>query len=197
MKKTLSLILALAMCLCACCAGIAETQDAEEAAGMEMFLAMMQQIPGMDKIDWVAFGEEFAAKQASGVEITLEDCLPAEAWALAGAMMFMGENGQPQEDTGMDVDIQVKGNDMTSVFKMKEQADEAAVKEIAASVAASFENNESLLGLKSSMEQMAGAGIDISKVTMTLKFLNADDSVIYEKTITYADVKDLEAAPAA
>jgi hypothetical protein len=32
---------------------------------------------------------------------------------------------------------------------------------------------------------------------MTLKFLNADDSVIYEKTVIYADVKDLEASPAA
>lgn len=197
MKKTLSLILALVMCLCVCCAGLAETQAAEEAAGMEMFLAMMQQIPGMDKIDWVAFGEEFAAKQASGAEITLEDCLPAEAWAIAGAMMFMDENGQTQEDTGMEVDIQVKRNDMATVYKLKEQADEAAAKQIADSVTASFECNESLLTIKSSIEQMAGAGIDINKVTMTLKFLNADDSVIYEKTVSYDDVKDLEAAPAA
>ena len=51
MKKLLSLILALVMCLCG--AGLAEAQTtaAEEQAGMEMFLAMMQMIPGMEEID--------------------------------------------------------------------------------------------------------------------------------------------------
>ena len=192
MKKMLSLMLALVLCLGFSHLALAE---APETDGMDVFLAIMQQIPGMDQIDWVKFSEEFEAKKASGAEITLEDCLPAEAWAIAGKMMFMGEDGQ--EDTGMDVDIQVKGNDMVAVYKLREQADESAAKAIADAVAASFESSDSLLNMKGSFEQMGGSGVDYTKVKMTLKFINADDSVIYEKTVTYDDVKDLEAVPAA
>ena len=192
MKKMLSLMLALVLCLGFSHLALAETPETD---GMDVFLAIMQQIPGMDQIDWVKFAEEFEAKKASGAEITLEDCLPAEAWAIAGKMMFMGEDGQ--EDTGMDVDIQVKGNDMVAVYKLREQADESAAKAIADAVAASFESSDSLLNMKGSFEQMGGSGVDYTKVKMTLKFINADDSVIYEKTVTYDDVKDLEAVPAA
>ena len=38
------------------------------------------------------------------------------------------------------------------------------------------------------MEQMGAGNIDVSKVVMGLKFLNADGSVIYEKSYTYADL---------
>ena len=54
MKKLISLILALMMCLCCCSAGLAEAQTAatEEEAGMALFMAMMQMIPGMENVDW-------------------------------------------------------------------------------------------------------------------------------------------------
>lgn len=197
MKKLFSLILALTLCLGLCGFAAAEAAEAEtEAGGLEAFMAMMQQIPELADIDWVAFAEEFSAKKSSGAEITLEDCLPAEAWAVAGSLMIMGGNGESGEDAGYDVDVQVNGNDMVAVYKLKEQVDEEAVKQIADSVAASFESAESLVNMKSSFESMAGANIDITKVAMTLRFLNADDSVIYDKTLTYDDVKDLEAVPA-
>ena len=62
-------------------------------------------------------------------------------------------------------------------------------------VAATFETPESLQYLKDSIEQMGEGGIDMSKVVMTLSYLNADGSVIYEKTYTYEDLtKALEPA---
>ena len=159
MIRRLSLLLALVLCLSAGCAGVsaAETATAEEAAGMEFFMAMMQAIPGMDQIDWAGFAKEFEAKQASGAEITLEDCLPADAWSAFGKLQFLDENGQVPEDLPLIIDVSVN--------------------------------------LKSSIEQMAGAGIDTSRVVMTLRFLNADGSVIYEKSYTYEELtKALEPA---
>ena len=43
---------------------------------------------------------------------------------------------------------------------------------------------------------MGEGGINLDEVKMTLRVVNADDSVIYEYTVTYADVKDLEAVAA-
>lgn len=197
MIRRLSLLLALVLCLSAGCAGVsaAETATAEEAAGMEFFMAMMQAIPGMDQIDWAGFAREFEAKQASGAEITLEDCLPADAWSAFGKLQFLDENGQVPEDLPMIIDVSVTGNEMVSTYTLKEQADEENAKAIAESVAASFETPEAMQNLKSSIEQMAGAGIDTSKVVMTLRFLNADQSVIYEKSYTYEELtKALEPA---
>lgn len=197
MIRRLSLLLALVFCLSAGCAGVsaAETATAEEAAGMEFFMAMMQAIPGMDQIDWAGFAREFEEKQASGAEITLEDCLPADAWSVFGKLQFLDENGQVPEDLPMIIDVEVTGNEMVSVYTLKEQADEENAKAIAESVAASFETPEAMQNLKSSIEQMAGAGIDTSMVVMTLRFLNADQSVIYEKSYTYEELtKALEPA---
>lgn len=193
--RKLSLVLALVMCLSCCCAAVSAAETAEEAAGMELFMAMMQAIPGMDQIDWEGFAKDFAEKQASGAEITLEDCLPAGAWALFGSLQFMDENGQIPEDLPMTIDVQVTGNEMVSLYTMKEQADEENAKAIADSVAASFETPEAMQNLKNSIEQMAGAGIDLNKVVMALRFDNADGSVIYEKTYTYEELtKALEPA---
>ena len=198
MKKMRSLILALMMCLCFCSAGLAEAQTTvtEEQAGMELFLSMMQMIPGMEEIDWEGFYKAFAEKKASGAEITLEDCLPAEAWTIFGSMMAGQPDGAKEGgEEAMTTEISVTGNVMVMTYKMKEQVDEAGVKQIAEAVTASFESPESLLGMKSSIESMASAGINLSEVAMTLKFVNADDSIIYEKTVTYDEVKDLEPAP--
>ena len=195
MIRKLSLMLALVLCMSFCVSGVSSAETAEEAAGMELFMAMMQSIPGMDQIDWEGFAKEFAEKQASGAEITLEDCLPAGAWALFGSLQFMDENGEIPEDLPMTIDVQVTGNEMLSLYTMKEQADEENAKAIADSVAASFETPEALQNLKDSIEQMAGAGIDTSKVVMALRFVNADGSTIYEKSYTYEDLtKALEPA---
>ena len=185
MKKLFSLFLALVLCLSACCAGIAEdTTPVNEALD---FMTMMMSIPGAEEIDWVAFGEAYAAKVASGAEITLEDCLPAGAWQLFGSMQFMDENGQIPE-LPFTVDTIVNGNEMFSIYTMKEQVSEEDAQGLIASVAGTFETPETMANLKNSMDQMAGGGIDVSKVVMGLKFLNADGSVIYEKTYTYADL---------
>ncbi|MBO7662464.1 MAG: DUF4854 domain-containing protein [Clostridia bacterium] len=197
MIRSFSLLLALILCLSVCFADVSaeEAVNAEEAAGMELFMMIMRAIPGADQIDWEGFAKEFEAKRASGAEITLEDCMPKGAWALFGAMQFMDENGQIPEDLPMIIDTIVTGNDMISLYTMKEQASEENAKAIAESIAASFETPEAMQNLKSSIEQMAGAGIDISKVTMTLRFLNADGTVIYEKTYTYENLtKALEPA---
>ena len=189
MKKLFSLFLVLALCLSACCAGIAEeTALTDEEAGFAAFLAMMKLIPGMEDIDWVTFAEEYEAKKASGAEITLEDCLPAGAWQLFGAMQYMDENGQIPEDLAFTIDTVVNGNEMASVYTMKEQISEEDAQALIESVAGTFETPESMANLKSSMEQMADGGIDINKVVMELKFLNADGSVIYDKSYTYADL---------
>ena len=86
-----SLLLALVLCLSVCFTGVSAegSLSTEPDAGMEAFLLMMQLIPGADQIDWEGFAKEFAEKQASGAEITLEDCLPEGAWALFGTMQFM------------------------------------------------------------------------------------------------------------
>ncbi len=191
MKKAirkLSLMMVLILSLSLCCAGLASAETAEETAGMEMFMTMMKSIPGMDQIDWEGFARDFEAKKASGAEITLEDCLPAGAWAIFGSMQFMDENGQIPEDLPMTVDVQVTGNEMVSLYTLKAQADEENARAIAESIAATFETPESKQNLKTSIEQMAGAGIDINKVRMTLRFLNADGTVIYDRTYTYGDL---------
>lgn len=192
-----SLLLALVLCLSVCFTGVSAegSLSTEPDAGMEAFLLMMQLIPGADQIDWEGFAKEFAEKQASGAEITLEDCLPEGAWALFGTMQFMDENGQIPEELPMIIDTIVTGNEMVSLYTMKEQADAENAKAIAESVAASFETPEAMQNLKDSIERMAGAGIDINQVTMTLRFLNADETVIYEKTYTYENLtKALEPA---
>ena len=192
-----SLLLALVLCLSVCFTGVSAegALSTEPDAGMEAFLLMMRLIPGADQIDWEGFAKEFAEKQASGAEITLEDCLPEGAWALFGKMQFMDENGQIPEELPMIIDTIVTGNEMVSLYTMKEQADAENAKAIAESVAASFETPEAMQNLKDSIERMAGAGIDINQVTMTLRFLNADETVIYEKTYTSENLtKALEPA---
>ena len=186
MKKLFSLFLVLALCLSVCCVGLAE--DAAPMNEALDFMTMMMSIPGAEEIDWVAFGEAYATKVASGADITLEDCLPAGAWQLFGAMQFMDENGQIPEDLPFTVDTVVNGNEMFSIYTMKEQVSEENAQGLIASVAGTFETPETMANLKNSMEQMAGGGIDVSKVVMGLKFLNADGSVIYEKNYTYADL---------
>lgn len=202
MIRKLSLVLALILCFSVCCAGLASAESADSADSgestgdnTEMFMAIMHLIPGMDQIDWEGFAKEFEAKKASGAEITLEDCLPAGAWTIFGSMQFMDENGKIPEDLPMTIDVQVTGNKMISVYTMKEQADEDNARTIAESIAATFENQEAMQNLKTSMEEMTASGIDVNKVVMGIRYLNADGSVIYEKSYTYENLtKALEPA---
>ena len=65
MIRRLSLVLALILCFSVCCAGLASAESAESAESgestgdnTEMFMAIMQLIPGMDQIDWEGFRSE-------------------------------------------------------------------------------------------------------------------------------------------
>lgn len=201
MKKTVrmfSLLLALILGLYVCCAGFAEEAAAiDEKAAMEFFVTMMQLVPGMEGIDWEAFVKEYDEKKASGAEITLEDCLPKEAWNAYSALMFMDENGNiPTEDElGFSIETIVNGNEMTSLYTMKEQVNEENAKAMAETIAASFESDETKQNMLESFKQMDAGEINASTVKMTLKFVNADGSVIYEKTYTYEELaKELEPA---
>lgn len=186
MKKLFSLFLILALCLSVCCAGIAEeAAAADEAAGMEAFFELVKMIPGMEEIDFETFYKDLKEKMDSGAEITLEECLPAEAWQL-----FLGN--MASEDDPYTIETIVKGNEIASIYTYKEQISEEDAKKVADSVAASFETPETMANMKSSMEQMASGGIDVNKVVMELKFLNADGSVIYDKVYTYADLAAAE-----
>ncbi len=186
MKKLFSLFLVLVLCLSVCCAGIAEeAAAANEAAGMEAFLELVKMIPGMEEIDFETFYKDLKAKMDSGAEITLEECLPAAAWQL-----FLGN--MASEDDPYTIETIVKGNEVSSIYTYKEQISEEDAKLVASSVAATFETPETMASMKSSMEQMASGGIDVNKVVMELKFLNADGSVIYDKVYTYADLAAAE-----
>ena len=66
---------------------------------------------------------------------------------------------------------------------------------MAETIAASFESDETKQNMLESFKQMDAGEINASTVKMTLKFVNADGSVIYEKTYTYEELaKELEPA---
>ena len=111
-------------------------------------------------------------------------------------MMFMDENGQIPEDLPFTIETKVAGNEITSIYTMKEQADEANAKAIAEEVAKTFESDETKASMKQSFEQMGSGDIDVTKVVLKLQYLNADGSTIYEKAYTWDELKDLEVAPA-
>lgn len=197
MKKIckVSIVLTLVMCLFLCCAGFSAAETAvTEEAGMAMFTEMMANIPGLENVDWEGFYAALNEKIAKGEKITLEDTMPAEVWTFMGQMMLPVEEG---EDSGMNVDTKVSGNEMVLTYTLKEQADEEATKQIAESAAASFESEETKANMKNSFDQIASGGsIDITEVKLTLRFVNADGSVIYEKTYTVEDFP-ADAEPAA
>ena len=183
---------------------ISETEKAEkeaeaqaEANAMEFFKAMMSMVPGLENVDWDAFAKAYEEKKASGAEITLEDCLPAEVWNLYGSAQFLDENGKIPEDLPFTIETKVTGNDMVSTYTMKEQADEATAKAMAEEIAKTFESDETKATMKQSFEQMGEGGIDVTKTTLRLTYVNKDGSVIYDKAYTWDELKDAALAPAA
>ena len=203
MKKTVrmfSLLLALILGLSVCCAGLAEgsAEQAEAEQAMAYFQYLMN-MPGMEGIDWEGFYAGLAEKMASGAEITLEDCCPGEAWNAVMSMMFMDpEDGHilTEEERGFAIETTANVNEITSLFTWNEQVSEEGVKQISESVSASFESEETKQKMLESFTQMGQGVIDVSTVKLTLKFVNADGSVIYEKSYTQEDLPQ-EAEPAA
>ena len=154
------------------------------------FTLLFSLIPDADPIDWKGFEEEFNAKVASGAEITMEDCLPAEAWKLFNILMRMKENGEVKavEDLPYTSDITVTGDRIATVLQLKEQSDEETAKKVADMIIADFESELSLGYLKAYIDQFVEAGVKGENITMTLQYFNADGTVLYEEAYTFADL---------
>ena len=191
LTRLLSLLLALVLCLSACCAGIADEAAAVDDETLEAYFTLLfSLIPDADPIDWKKFEEEFNTKVASGAEITMEDCLPAEAWKLFNILMRMKENGEVKavEDLPYTSDITVTGDRIATVLQLKEQSDEETAKKVADMIIADFESELSLGYLKAYIDQFVEAGVKAGNITMTLQYLNADGTVLYEGAYTFADL---------
>jgi len=191
MIRKLSLVLALVLALSVCCA-TAEVDTTQASGGMDIMsmMGMMQYMPGLENIDWEGYYAGLQERAANGEELTLQDMLPDEAWTAFGALM-----GGEDEEAPYTIALTVDGDVMVQTYTFKEQINEDDAAQVVDSVKESFESMETKKNMKESMEQMTGSNIDITKVEMTLRFLNADGSVIYEKTHTYESVTtELEAA---
>jgi len=191
LTRLLSILLALVLCLSVCCAGIADETAAVDDETLEAYFTLLfSQIADADPIDWKGFEEEFNAKVASGAEITMEDCLPAEAWKLFNILMRMKENTEvkAEEDLPYTIDITVTGNRIATVLQLKEQSDEETTKKVADIIKADFESKLSLGYLKDYIDQFVEAGVKAENITMTLQYLNADGTVLYEGAYTYTDL---------
>ena len=191
LTRLLSILLALVLCLSACCAGIAdETAEVDDETLEAYFTQLFSLISDADPIDWEGFEEELNARVASGEEITMEDCLPAEAWILFIVLMRMKENGEvkAEEDLPYTIDVTITGNRLETVHRLKEQSDEETAKKVADMIKAEFESELSLGYLKDYIDQFVKAGVKAENITMTLQYLNADDTVLYEGEYTFADL---------
>ena len=120
----------------------------------------------------------------------MEDCLPAEAWKLFNILMRMKENGEVKavEDLPYTSDITVTGDRIATVLQLKEQSDEETAKKVADMIIADFESELSLGYLKAYIDQFVEAGVKAENITMTLQYLNADGTVLYEGAYTFADL---------
>ena len=120
----------------------------------------------------------------------MEDCLPAEAWKLFNILMRMKENGEVKavEDLPYTSDITVTGDRIATVLQLKEQSDEETAKKVADMIIADFESELSLGYLKAYIDQFVEAGVKAGNITMTLQYLNADGTVLYEGAYTFADL---------
>ena len=104
--------------------------------------------------------------------------------------MRVTENDEvkPEEDLAYTIDITVTGNRIATVHQLKEQSDEEITKKVADMIKAEFESELILGYLKSHIDQTAKAGVKTEEITMTLQYLNADGTVLYESAYTYADL---------
>lgn len=191
LARAFSFFLALVLGLTVCCSGLAEDESAYNKYVESYFTELLKRIPGGEKIDWEGFAKAFDEKVASGAEITLEDCLPAEGWQFFSMLMRMEENGEIIDEKEMpcSADITVTGNTFAAVHQFKEQADEDTVKLVQALIKADFEGELSLSYLKVYLDQFGAAGVKLDDIKMTMQYLNADGTVLDEAAYTYADLE--------
>lgn len=192
--RLLSVILALILGLSACGAGFAEEKAVlpDTKTLTAFFSLMFSMIPGTKPIDWEAFNMEYEKKVASGAELTLEDCLPAEAWKVFSLLMRMEEDAslQSEESLPFTDEMTVKGNHVMAVHQLKEQTDEETAKKIdEVMIQADFEGTLSLGYLKSYLDLFGDAGVNLDNITLSMQYLNADGTVIRENTYTFADLE--------
>ena len=102
----------------------------------------------------------------------------------------MKENGEidPEEDLPYTTAITVTGDTIAAVHQLKEQSDEETTKEGARLVRADFEGELSMGCLKAYLDQLIEAGANKDGIKLTLQYLNADGTVLYESAFTYADL---------
>ena len=164
-------------------------ESSEEA--MAEYEAMMEEL-GLKEIvefDWGGFYEEIDKRVENGEELTMEEAFPDFLWTWTASMMT--QSLEDDEESGYTVEMEVSENRMINTWKFNAVLDEEDAQEVAESVEASF-NKESLSNMKRSMEQMCEPfNIDINKLEWGLVMLNGDDSVIYERVFTYADLTGL------
>ena len=94
-----------------------------------------------------------------------------------------------EEDLPYTIDITATGNQLASVHQLKEQSDEETTKKVANMLKEEFESQVCLSYLKSHIDQLVKVGVKTEDITMTLQYLNADGTVLYEGAYTYADLE--------
>lgn len=167
-----------------------ESAEGESEVTEADIMASLMTALGLEEyadFDFEAFNADIQERVANGEELTMEEAFPEFYWAFYTSM-FEGS-----EENGYTVDLIVKGNSMMMYWTFLEELDEDAVNEVVASVSESFESEGTMANLKSAMESMSEAyNINIDEIEMGLEFINGDDSVIYEKIYSYADLEDVE-----
>ena len=173
----------------------AEAVDGEAAEGESEvteadIMAVFMSAFGLEEyadFDFAAFYADLQEKVDNGEELTIEEAFP-EFYGAFFESMFDGS-----EENGYTIGLDLEDNTMMMYMTFLEELDEDAIDEAVASVTESFESEETMASLKNAMESMSEAyNIDIDDIEMGLEFINADDTVIYEKIYTYEDLEDVE-----
>ena len=171
--------------------GDSSGESSGESMGQTM--SLFAQMLGMEELadfDWEGFYADLYERIDNGEQVTLEEAFPEEYWMIYEAMM--NSSDEEEEDDGMTVTMEAVGNELISNYVFDEQVSEEDCQTVVDSVTESFESEDSMLSLKEAMEGMSeGFKIDINEIKMTLRFTNADETVIYEKTYTYKDLEDV------
>lgn len=157
---------------------------------MAAYQAMMDSL-GLTELmefDWEGFYEVVNERVENGEELTMEEAFPDLIWQFAASMLNPSDGSK---EAGYTVDLNVTENEMMMIWIFDDVISEEEAEPILASVKESFESEESMANLKSSMEQMCEPyNIDINKLAWGLIFINGDDSVLYEKVYTYEALTD-------
>ena len=168
-------------------AGESTGESSGDSSGMMSMFITAFGLEEYADFDWEGFYADLDARVEAGEEVTLEEAFPDAFWAIFEAM-FASQDGE-EEMEGVSIDVGCEDNEiyMNYVFEDVVSAEDSQV--IVDSVKEQFESEESKANLKQSIEQMAEAyKIDITTIKMTLRFVNGDESIIYEKIFTYEEL---------